>query len=193
MTGPSNCIAPTCPDLAREGPFCERHSRAPAVQRGGWLSAFKRKSQSVAIDASNIATRLWVGGAPPVTLDMPSVDMLVLCAREIQPAQLAFHGHVLRCPIIDDVLSDNELRMVLQASGRVAKLLSAKRRVLVTCAQGRNRSALVAALALGRITRYSADQLIDLVRKRRRTDCLTNPYFREVLVKYVGAGRGRGR
>lgn len=191
LLAPPTCIAPGCKHAAHGGPFCLECGKAPAVKRGGWLSAIKRKQATATINASNIASRLWIGGAPPIATDMPKVDVLVLCAQEIQPPAMAFHGTVLRCPMPDGHLSEAELRQALSISGRVAQQLVAKRRVLVTCAQGINRSALVAALALGRMTRMSADELVALMRRRRHPNCLYNAHFRDILQRFVGAGRKR--
>src|SRR5271154_3045334 len=102
------CLAPRCRSPRAKGDFCSDHAAAPSVRRAGWASAAKRKSK-ICIDASNIAPRLWVGGAPPTLVDIPAVDLIVLCAQEIQPPMLAFHGQVLRCPMPDAELSRNQL------------------------------------------------------------------------------------
>lgn len=141
------------------------------------------------VDASNVSRNLWIGSAPPFDRDLPKIDTLVLCAQEIQPAFTAFHGTLLRCPIDDAELTSNELAMVMMASKRVASDLLQNRTVLVTCAQGRNRSALVAALALGQITRRSSAQIIELIRARRRRDCLTNPAFVTIIERFVKEDR----
>lgn len=171
-------------------PFCRECGAAPATRRGGWLSAAKRK-RDVSLDASSVAPRLWVGAAPPFDVDLPKIDMLVLCAREIQPTEIVFHGQVVRCPIPDGELTGFELQRAVATSANVADALIKRKRVLVTCAMGINRSALVASLALGRITRLTADQLIDLMRRRRRPECLYNEHFQGILQRFVGNGRMR--
>lgn len=140
------------------------------------------------MDASNIARRLWVGSAPPFDRDLPDFDVLVLCARELQPDRLAFHGPVVRCPIVDGVLDNHEVVRVLVSARVVANALESRRRVLVTCAAGRNRSALVASMALARLTRMGADDLVRLMRAKRHPEALSNAYFRELLSRIVGAG-----
>lgn len=186
----SYCIAPKCRGEAVPGTrFCATHNQAPASRRGGWLSAEKRRHELVKIDASAVAPRLWVGSRPRVDLDLPNVDTLVLCAQEIQPAQLAFHGRVLRCPLPDAEISHAELKRALVTSRLVANALVDKQRVLVTCAMGINRSAFVASLALGQVTTLSADDLIALMRARRDALCLGNAHFRAHLHRVIGAGR----
>jgi len=174
--------------------FCRKHERAPAARRGGWLSAEKRRrvrnnSADESLDASNVARRLWVGSRPPFDRNLPEFDVLVLCAQEIQPAVMAFAGTVIRCPLPDNSLTQEETTMALIVGKSVAQHLARKHTVLVTCAAGRNRSALVAGLALGLVTQLSADQIVDLVRKRRMAACLSNKAFCDILQRYIGRGR----
>lgn len=189
MTG--GCLAPACARPVLGGrKFCSTHASAPAAQRGGWLSAAKRRA-ALKIDASVVAPRLYVGSNPDPTVDIPKVDVLVLCAEEVQPSDLAFHGEVIRCPLPDGPLGVPELRRAVATSSTVARELAQRHTVLVTCNQGRNRAPLVASLALGQITRLSADDLIGLMRVKRSRYCLSNPHFRAVLQRIVGPGRGR--
>jgi protein-tyrosine phosphatase len=174
--------------------FCAVHLRAPAGQRGGWLSAEKRRRQrandpTMTLDASNIARRLWVGGKPPLDRALPDFDVLVLCAQEIQPELVSFQGTVIRCPLPDAALTPAELARAVTASRTVAERLVAQDRVLVTCAMGINRSALVTSLALGLCTRMSATTIISLIRARRHPECLSNQHFCEVLHRFIGKGR----
>lgn len=159
------------------------------------MSAYKRRLElggaptaDAPPDMSNIAPRLWVGAAPPFDRDLPDFDILVLCAREIQPPPeaMAFTKQVIRVPLPDAVLTVDEQRRALQAARWVAEALAAGRRVLVTCRAGLNRSALVASLALGMVTHMSAPQILALVRERRSATALHNPHFVDLITKYVG-------
>ena len=170
------------------GPFCELHAKAPAGQRGGWLSAAKRKPY----DATPIAPRLWIGSKPPVDRALSNIDLVVLCAAEFQPDRLAGHGALLRCPIPDDVLDPPELQLVLQTSALVAKAIVDRKRVLVTCQQGRNRSALTIAFALHQLTTMSGEQIVAHI-KTHRANALTNPWFVKKIVELVGDGRPKAR
>jgi protein-tyrosine phosphatase len=185
----SRCLAPSCEWAAQEGPFCELHAKAPPGQRGGWASAAKRKPY----DASAIAPRLWIGGAPPFDRDLPQVDLLVLCAAELQPERLAFHGTVLRCPIPDDALDPAELKLVMQTSVAVGKTVVQGKRALVTCQMGLNRSALVVALALHQLTTMSGEQIVSHIRKHRSEKALCNPWFVKKICEIVGDGRPKVR
>lgn len=191
------CIAPGCTSAREVGAlFCAIHLRAPAGHRGGWISADLRRrrrggSLDAPLDASNIARRLWVGSKPPFDRHLPDFDVLVLCAQEIQPERIAFRGQILRCPIDDAIPSSAEVARVLATAKTVAHDLASGKRVLVTCHMGWNRSALVASLALGLVTRLSADELVARMRAKRHPQALGNPAFVKLLQHYVGPGRGR--
>jgi hypothetical protein len=185
------CIAPRC-GAARElgAVFCTKHLAAPSGTRGGWISAWRRAqaraNAPTPLDASNIARRLWVGGQPPLDRDLPEFDLLVLCAKEVQPSSLAFSRDVIRVPLPDAALSSHEVRQVMIAARGVSSSLRRGRRVLVTCYAGRNRSALVASIGLGMVTRATPAQLVRLMRERRHPEALSNPHFVELIHRFVG-------
>jgi len=186
--------------------FCREHAAAPSGKRGGWLSSFKRRAAMGGVpnsssapkiiaasslevyDASNVAPKLWVGAKPPTDRSYPGVDVIVLCAAEYQPQAFEhFSGRILRPAIPDDALDNGELRRVITAATDVAGALKSGKRVLVTCQMGINRSALVAALALGRVIRATPDELVALLRAKRHPQCLYNAHFREYLRKFLPA------
>lgn len=191
----STCIAPRCGSPRELGAvFCSRHLTATPAQRGGWLSAERRRRQrgnhtEVALDASNIARRLWVGGKPPFDRDLPAFDTLVLCAEEIQPEKLAFGRQVLRIPLPDAALDADQTSRALAGGHAVAESLAAQRTVLVTCHAGINRSALIACLGLGLVTKMSATELIELMRLRRDPVALSNRHFCMTIYRALGSGR----
>ena len=184
----SACIAPECDRSAELGAvFCAVHLAAPAGKRGGWLSAFKRaqkRGNGNALDASAVARRLWIGGVPPFDRDLP-FQVLVLCALEHQPEALAFRGQVIRCPITDGPLSPRETQWALDAARGVGSALAGGKTVLVTCHAGRNRSALVAGLGLGMVTRMKPEQIVTLVRTKRSLLAFSNPHFVRLLSVYT--------
>jgi protein-tyrosine phosphatase len=69
----------------------------------------------------------------------------------------------------------------------VATALASGRRVLVTCAAGLNRSALVASLGLGMVTRMSAGEIITLMRTKRSPLALHNKHFVDLIQRFAGA------
>lgn len=141
------------------------------------------------MDASNITKRLWVGGKPPLDRHLPEFDTLVLCAQEIQPSTIGFKGQLVRVPLPDSTLSTDELRRALAGARHVGCALSEGKRVLVTCAAGLNRSALVASLGLGIVSRLTPEQIVLLMRERRAPAALHNPHFVEIIHRFVGASR----
>lgn len=141
-------------------------------------------SKTETLDASNLVRRLWLGAKPPFDRQLP-FDVLVLCAQELQPSSMPFAGRVLRPAIPDAPLSQGELSRVLLSSRAVAASLMAGRKVLVTCADGMGRSALVAGLGLGFCTNMGPDEVVDLIRRRRSDGCLRNQYFVDVLRRLI--------
>jgi protein-tyrosine phosphatase len=88
----------------------------------------------------------------------------------------------LHFPIDDPDTVDRKTR---QVAGLVADLVEAGHRVLVHCVQGLNRSGIVVARAL-MFLGYSAEEAVDLVRRRRGLDegfgALGNERFVEWLL-----------
>lgn len=121
--------------------------------------------------ATRIVSRLWQGPLPPTgdALARAGFTDLFLCALEYQPPAGYYAGlRVHRCPLDDSghPMLRSEIRDALAAGQAVAQLLRSGARVLVTCAQGRNRSGLVVALALMN-QGASAAQAIGTVRATR--------------------------
>lgn len=139
------------------------------------------------IEASQILEGLFQGSAPPQGLELrrAGFDAVVLCAEEVQPPDAAFPGvEVLRAPLDDGSLPTAELAIAVAAAEDVAKRVRAGRKVLVTCAQGRNRSGLVTALAIMRLRGMTGDQAVRIVRMRRKSPfgpALSNEAFARKL------------
>ena len=177
----SHCIAPGCLEPRAAGAvFCEACMLAPAGKRGGWISAYKRRQRAggdVPIDAHNIVRRLWIGSRPPVDRPLPMFDVVVLCAKEYQP-EMPHVPVVLRVPLDDAQLDAVQFRAALLGARELAAYLQAGKTALVTCWAGRNRSALVAGLALRLLApRSSADRIIATIRARRHPSALSNVHF----------------
>ena len=131
------------------------------------------------IDANRVGQRLYIGAYPPQGAAVRSAgfDVLVLCAMELQDGR--FDGaRVLRCPLDDADLTRDEWDRARFAARRVAAFVQEGSRCLVTCAQGRNRSGLVTALAVRELTGWPGTACVELVRQARtRAEALTNPTF----------------
>jgi protein-tyrosine phosphatase len=133
---------------------------------------------------SNIKGGLYIAGAPHGNPATEGFDAVVLCAMEYQP-KMTYGIEVIRAPMIDDKINDHTIEIAAAAAARVAELLEQNKKVLVTCIEGRNRSGLVAAMALIN-EGMDGKEAISLVRKRRRSSKppLANPYFVDFLKTY---------
>jgi protein-tyrosine phosphatase len=139
------------------------------------------------LNASAITRNLSVGAAPEPGYYSARFDTLVLVSEEYQPPDSAFPGiRVRRFPFDDSVHpSPRDFETAWAAGEAVARDITRGRRVLVTCSLGRNRSALVAAIALYLVMGVSGAQAANLVRARRvdayGVRALSNPAFRRFL------------
>ena len=106
----------------------------------------------------------------------------MLCAKEYQPRSSEFPGLklVLHAPMSDDDDPDN-FDVAMPAAESVVREWRRGRTILITCMLGRNRSALVATLALFFLTGIPIRDLVDHIRSLRRDPMggtpLTNPAF----------------
>ena len=135
--------------------------------------------------ASRVAGNLWVGAAPPEGADLSRWHLTVLTAIEYQPRPDAFEaGRLLYVPLRDGGSrpTADEEALARAAGDAVAAELLRGRSVLVTCWLGRNRSALVAGLALRRAYGLSGPDVIRLIRDARGPAALGNPHFVRVLL-----------
>lgn len=136
------------------------------------------------MDADRIAHNLYLGGAPR---QCGTFDVVVLAAEELQ--NIPLKCKVIHAPLDDAVPTQNEVRTALQAARVIRRLRRQGAKVLVTCAQGINRSALIVALAL-MMEGESAKGAIHRIRtRRRRTHIppLSNQAFVKVLRQYEKA------
>lgn len=143
------------------------------------------------IHADPILPLLWQGGRPspgPEVRD-DGFDMLVLCEDEFQPDAKAFPGvEVVHAPNDDDpsrLPTPHELGIAKAAAKQVTEALRKRKRVLVVCRAGLNRSGLVVALTLHYHLGMSGKDAVAMVRARRRSGSgigpLSNPGFVDLL------------
>lgn len=153
------------------------------------------------LDAHRVAGRLWQGSFPPPGPFLSGrVDMLVLCAQELQPHQAAFPGvRVVHAPFSDhgDPPTRDEIMIARHAAEKVRAALDVGMSVLVTCHMGLNRSGFVSALALmlPHCNHWIVDdtpaclrsgEAITLVRRARGEHALGNHWFCRTLAKHDG-------
>jgi hypothetical protein len=137
-------------------------------------------------DVTHLAHRLWIGSAPHDARGRERFDVIMLCAQEWQPSSRLFPTAIVRrCPFDDGGMGDDDVQIAMAAAEQVARDLVSGRTVLVTCRLGRNRSALVSALALHLLTGESATRMGRLVRSKRKdptgVSALSNDAMWDVL------------
>jgi protein-tyrosine phosphatase len=142
-----------------------------------------------------VAPHLFIGKRPPPDHKLGlAFDWIVLCAYEIQKRSGEFgRAHVIHAPMDDTEgkpPTAHEKHLARETSETAAKLASEGKDILFTCAQGRNRSAWVAARTMVRLG-YKPQQAIDIIRSKRK-NALTNEYFVQDILQ-AGGERGLSR
>jgi len=116
------------------------------------------------------------GSAPPPGARIP-FDVIVLAAEEYQPELPGYE--VMHVPLDDGPPPSAQDRARIRTAAReIARKVRAGKRVLVTCWQGRNRSGVLAGLALVELG-LPRDRAVRRIRAYRNG--LTNPYFRAMV------------
>lgn len=156
---------------------------------------FVRNTVSV-IDATEIVPNLWMGGYPPSggVLAENGFQALVIAAAEKYPGRNEgltekrsddeFPGVAfLHCPLWDSPLPESSLDRVMDAASIIAEHVSAGRKTLVTCGQGRNRSGLLVGMAIHAMTKMDGNDIVKMIRDKRPMDppCLSNESFAGIL------------
>lgn len=118
-------------------------------------------------DVTHLHGRLYIGGYPEPG-DWRDFDIIYVVAGEAPPVANAYRGPQVRWFPFDDSETE-DLTTGRLAAESVARNLLRGRKVLVTCAMGRNRSAFVCALALHLVTGARGARCAQLV-KRKRVD-----------------------
>ena len=137
---------------------------------------------------SEISPYHYQGSLPPAgkLLESRGFGLLILAAIEHQLPGADFGAvEVLRVPLDDDYvtpLTPREVQMVRGAVMIASRRIAEKRRVLVTCAQGRNRSGLISALMLMRYRSMNPREAIMTVQAARHT-ALQNPQFIKAVLE----------
>jgi hypothetical protein len=122
------------------------------------------------------------GSRPPLDVRLP-FDVIVLAAMEFQPEIPGYH--VMHVPLDDSKLaqqvgpSATDRWRIRHSAREIARHVRARRRCLVTCWEGRNRSGVLVALALREmgVPGHEAAQRVRLARNGLR-----NPHFHAMVV-----------
>lgn len=140
------------------------------------------------MNADQVSKNLWVGGLPtdPEAVDK-NFDVLVLAAKQFQdvfPVHKYPGTKVIHVPLEDAKPTAKEKQLALKAGIEVFEHNQKGRKVLVTCAAGVNRSAMIAGLAMV-IGGLSAEHAINRIRKRRKPPSGSTPLFNHHFVKVL--------
>jgi hypothetical protein len=125
------------------------------------------------------------------------IDIVVLAAAERQRKTLVGElsrddpprtVHVIKAPLDDDdpLRPGRRAHMVMRierAARGVVEAVRNRHNVLVSCAQGRNRSGAVAAAAIVRLIGVSFDEAVAIVRKGRGQDSCGNDALNRIAAE----------
>lgn len=134
-----------------------------------------KRPKPTTLDANEVHPGLWIG-ALPAAWDWPGLakrfDLIAICV----PTSVKSPGQpeCIITPLLDDRQPIPEA--AITTAKKVAKALRQRRRVLVLCVQGRNRSGLVAAMALSYLTKQPGSVCASIV-SAGRPYALTNTSF----------------
>lgn len=165
----------------------------------------RRPLPSELFDCDRVSGTLWVGSLPPLDSRLrATVDVVAFTAEEHQPPRQKLQYLIsIKAPLSDDgyPLKPKQWKAAVKAAERIRHYLDLGERVLVTCHAGRNRSALVAAMALMMPPHMNmasiqtpacvrSEQAIALVRKARGPFTLSNASFVQHLRSLDGICAG---
>lgn len=123
---------------------------------------------------SFVTDRLALGGVHAYSEDLTRFDFCLNVAQELQ--HLVYPKLVEHCGFDDTLDIEPQLPKIERAVRMVAERRMRGATILVTCAQGRNRSGVVLAEALLRTSTTSPAMVVQAIRERRH-NALTNHAF----------------
>lgn len=151
---------------------CEREVTPERALENGYRRVVPRDA------VSNIVPGLWMSGSR-AALESGRFDrVLTLCRERDERVAVPAGSEALAWRIPDAQIEDPE--QIRSWARRIAGWIADGETVLVRCAAGLNRSGLVVARTLVE-QGYQPAEAVGLVRERRRTDALNNPWFLEWL------------
>lgn len=141
------------------------------------------------MNADQVSKNLWVGGVPTNPSEVEKkFDTLVLCAKEFQDV-FPTHKHkkteLILAPMYDGKPTNVEKRRALKAAIEVRERLDNGKKVLVTCAAGVNRSALVASIAMMLGEKDTAKSAVNKIRKRRNPPSGATPLLNNHFIEFI--------
>lgn len=144
----------------------------------------------MALDFDWIAPNLAQGAypRPPLSAYEHGFDVVVFSAMELQPKLRPPKGKTVFLVPMDDTeyrpITHEDAKKLLDIARKLARHVRGGRKVLTTCAQGRNRSGLLSALTLVKLG-HRPDRAIQMVKSKRRApsgEALTNIMFERFIL-----------
>ncbi len=145
-------------------------------------------------ESTRIHHGLHVGSRPQpeTSLQDHDFDVAVFVAFENQPVLDAYPGVEVRCsPLQETGWSEEDEASADTTARAIAEHVRNNKTVLVTCMYGRNRSALVAALALHHLFGWSGLACMEWVRRMRK-NTLNNHRMNDYLLSHDGTAAQGG-
>ena len=141
-------------------------------------------------DWDEIYTNLYQGGAPTQMdeLRRDKFDVIVFCATDFQPSANAyFPTDCIFCPFKDNDAgpSPAKLKEIYELADKISMMIMGGKKVLITCAAGLNRSGLLTALVINKLTGWGGAACINLVRSKRRIVAGMSPLYNQAFVKIL--------
>ena len=139
-------------------------------------------NKSFILNAHQIAGTIWQGALPvqqPWAVRGMKFDLLVTA---VPPDPRGYGVPVIHAPLTDDAFGivKGDWRRAWLAAQAVCASARRKQKVLVCCAEGRNRSGLIVGIALQQLYGLSGAEVIAKIQSRR-PQSLTNWHFCEAL------------
>lgn len=139
-------------------------------------------------EATRLLPRFYLGSAPTKN---PGFTFIALCAKEWQPrAEILAPAKICRIPLedVEEPISPRVQKQIEAGALALAQAWKREHKVLVSCIMGRNRSALVSALALMPITNLHPGDIAEQIRVARvdpfGVPALSNDVFWNFLQDY---------
>jgi len=136
------------------------------------------------LDANEVRPDLWVGAAPADVSLIGGFDLVGVCCRP--PSTWPERGDWVRLSFTDDIQPPSESeRTTIALAAEIAQAYGRGHRVLVLCREGKNRSGLVAALAIAAVERCGGNRAMEIV-QAARAGALYNWHFQQMLLAIEG-------
>jgi len=144
-----------------------------------WLAGFPKQNDMSVI----VPDLLWQGAFPRDWDDIKAKGIqLIVNVSEMPHYAPPFAGEVIQWHIDDGEVPD--LFVLDAVTTKVAQSIKDKKAVLTHCAMGLNRSGLVDAIALIKLTGWSGSKVIDALRTARNSDVLCNSRFEKFVREF---------